>query len=97
MAGKKKGARMLLYQGLLKSQAVLVLGLITLVIIYHSSPKYQGLANIYLLYFAYFSMKSCSWIYYPKASHFGSPGTGQMQECCASHPCALPSLKDIFM
>jgi len=97
-AGKKRGARTLLSQGWLRSKAVLVLDFTTSVITYHSSPKHQCLENIYLLYFAYFSRRSCSGcIYCPKASHFGSPGTGQMQECSAQHHCALPSLKDIFM
>lgn len=32
----------------------------------NSSPKYQCLANIYLLYSAYFSIKSCGWIYCSK-------------------------------
>lgn len=89
---------MSLSQTWLKSKAVLVLGLTTLVMTYHSSPQHQCLANIYLLYFANFSRKSCSgWIYRPKASHFSSPGSGQIQECSAQHHCALPSLKDIFM
>lgn len=71
-AGRTRGARALLSQGWLKIKVVLVLGLTALVVIYHASPKYWYLANIYLLYFASFSMKSCVWIYCPKVSYFGS-------------------------
>lgn len=68
-----KAARALLSQGGLKSKVILVLGFTALIVIYHASLQYQCLANIYLLYFASFSMKSYfGWIYWPKASHVGS-------------------------
>lgn len=84
-AGMTKSVMALLSQGWLKSKGILDLGFTALVVIYHTSPKYQCLANIYFLYFASFSMKSCfGWIYCPKVSHLGSLVLGR--SLCISIP-----------
>lgn len=96
-AGMTRGARALLSQGWLKSKVILVLGFTALVVIYHSSPKHQRLANIYLLYFASFSMKSCfGWIYYLKASHFGSSVLGRYRNALLSITVHFHSLRTIL-
>lgn len=96
-AGMTRGARALSSQGWLKSKVILVLGFTALVVIYHCSPKHRCLANIYLLYFSSFSMKSCfGWIYWPKASNFCSLVLGRYRNALLSITVHFHSLRTIL-
>lgn len=95
-AGMTRGARSLLSLGWLKGKVILILGLTALVVKYHTSLKYQCLANIYLLYFASFSMKSC-WICCPKVSHLGSLVLGRHRSALLSMTVHFYPLRQFYV